>query len=70
MKKIESVNFKATPEQRERIDQLAQALGKSKSQLLRELVDGATLMRPVLMSTFNPIPVGYENKTVHHVQAQ
>lgn len=64
--RTETLNFKATPEQRERVDQLAQALGKNRSDVLRELIDGAMLVRPVLVSTFNQ-SASYQNEMVQHV---
>lgn len=66
MKKDKVIIFVADAEQRTRLEGLAKGLGKSQAQVLRELIDSATLVQPVLVSTFNQ-SAGYEKSLVQHV---
>ena len=51
--------FRATSEQDQRLERLAKIAGKNKSEVLRELLDSATVVRPVIMSS-------YQQSTVQH----
>ena len=53
------LQFRATSEQDQRLERLAKIAGKNKSEVLRELLDSATVVRPVIMSS-------YQQSTVQH----
>ena len=55
------IQFRVTSEQDQRLERLAKLAGKNKSEILRDLVDSATVVRPMIVS----IPQG---GPVHHGQ--
>lgn len=46
-------NFRTTDEQVRRIEALADAIGENPSEVLRRLIDSATIATPILVSSFN-----------------
>lgn len=46
-------NFRTTDEQVSRIEALAEKIGENPSEVLRRLIDSATIATPVLVSSFN-----------------
>lgn len=59
--KEEYIAFRTTPTQRQRIKALCEATGLTRSEILRSLIDSATLVsRPIVVSTFDNAPAKCE----------
>lgn len=46
------LQFRVNTEQDQRLERLAKLAGKNKSEILRDLVDSATVVRPMIVSNY------------------